>query len=64
MQLIFMLFIKLMVFVIIFQLMRRSQTSLLFHHFNLTEEVIFLVHACISNGIEIMYFLECLYIFG
>jgi hypothetical protein len=38
--------------------------SLLFHHFNLTEEVIFLVHACISNGIEIMYFLECLYIFG
>jgi hypothetical protein len=37
--------------------------SLLFHHFNLTEEVIFLVHACISNGIKIMYFLECLYIF-
>jgi hypothetical protein len=44
--------------------MRRSQRSLLFHHFDLTEEVIFLVHACICHDIEIMYFLECLYIFG
>jgi hypothetical protein len=45
-----------------FQFVLRSQSSLLFHQLNLTEEVILILHTCISHDNEAILFEMFVYI--